>query len=149
MKNIDEEIPIDINLIDTSAKDSPSTARTNSSFSQTKENELLQSLKSQISSLKSEITFLREELKKKDYVVRTLLNMKCKSIGNCTSTSCNNLPSPKSPRKNRTEISDTPAEKTPKKQLKNQKMRRNRRKYKIRKKNLKPSVPNNLMPTLM
>ena len=57
LKNIDEEIPIDINLIDTSAKDSPSTTRTNSSFSQTKESELLQSLKSQICSLKSEITF--------------------------------------------------------------------------------------------
>ena len=53
------------------------------SFSaQTKESELLQSLKNQISSLKSESTFLREELTEKDYVVRTLLNMKRKSIGN-------------------------------------------------------------------
>ena len=38
--------------------------------------------------------------------------MKCKSIDNCTSTSCNNLLSAKSPRKNRIEISDTPAENT-------------------------------------
>ena len=117
-KDIDEEIPIDVNLIDTSAKDSLSTTRTNSSSAQTKESELLQSLKNQIFSLKSETTFLREELKEKDYVVRTLLNMKCKSIDNCTSASCNNLPSAKSPRKNRTEISDTPAEKTPKETIK-------------------------------
>ena len=82
-----------------------------------KESELLQSLKNQISSLKSEITFLRGELKEKDYVVRTLLNMKCKSIDNYTSTSCINCPSAKSPRKNRTEISDTPAENTPKKTI--------------------------------
>ena len=51
LKNIDEEIPLDVNLIDTSAKDSPSTMRTNSSAAQTKESELLQSLKNQISSL--------------------------------------------------------------------------------------------------
>ena len=31
LKNIDEEIPIDVDLIDTSAKYSPSTTRTNSS----------------------------------------------------------------------------------------------------------------------
>ena len=83
-------------------------------FAQTKESELLQSLKNQISSLKSEITFLREELKEKDYVVRTLLNMKCKSIDDCTSTSCINRPSAKSLRKNRIEVSDTPAQNTPK-----------------------------------
>ena len=83
LKNVDEEIPIDVNLTDTSAKDSPSTTRTNSSSAQTKESELLQSLKNQISSLKSEITFLREKLKEKDYVVRSLLSMKCKSIDNC------------------------------------------------------------------
>ena len=35
------------------------------------------------SPLKSEITFLREELKEKDYVVRTLLNKKSKSIDEC------------------------------------------------------------------
>ena len=95
LKNINEEIPIDVNLIDTSAKNSPPTTKTNSFSAQTKESELLQSLKHQISSLKSEITFLKE----KDYVVRTLLNMKCKSIDDCTSASCNNLPSAKSPRK--------------------------------------------------
>ena len=72
LKNIDEEIPIDIILIYTSAKNSPS----NSLSAQTKERELLRSLKNRISSLKSEITFLREELKEKDYVVKTLLNMK-------------------------------------------------------------------------
>ena len=86
----------------------------NSFSAQTKESELLQSLKNQISSLKSEITFLREELKEKDYVVRTLLNMKYKSNDDCTSTSCINCPSEKSPRKNRIEISDTPSENTPK-----------------------------------
>ena len=134
LKNIDEEITIDVNLIN-----SPSTTRTstvskqenyvdndkkydetaenrhkkeillelkNNFSAQTKESELLQSLKNQISSLKSEITFLREELKEKDYVVRTLLNMKCKSIDDCTSTSCINRPSAKSLRKNRIEISD-------------------------------------------
>ena len=84
---------------------------------QTKESELLQSLKNQISSLKSEITFLRGELNEKDYVVRTLLNMKCKSIDNYTSTSCINCPSTKSPRKNRIEINDTPTENTPKKTI--------------------------------
>ena len=40
--------------------------------------------------------------------------MKRKSIDNCTSTSCSNLPSAKSPRKNRIEISDTTAEDKPK-----------------------------------
>ena len=40
--------------------------------------------------------------------------MKCKSIDDCTSTSCSNLPSAKSPRKNRIEISDTTAENKPK-----------------------------------
>ena len=44
--------------------------------------------------------------------------MKCKSIDNCISTSCNNLPSAKSPRKNRTETGDTPAENTPKETIK-------------------------------
>ena len=147
LNNIDEEIPIDVNLINTPAKNLPSTKRTstvsnqenyiendkkydettenrhkkdelkNSFSAQTKESELLQSLKNQISSLKSEITFLRGELKEKDYVVRTLLNMKCKSIDNYTSTSCINCPSAKSPRKNRIEISDTPAENTPKKTI--------------------------------
>ena len=141
LKNIDEEVPIDVNLINTPAKNLPSTKRTstmsnqenyiendkkydkttenqhkkeillelkNNFSTQTKERELLQSLKNQISSLKSEITFLREELKEKDYIVRTLLNMKCKSVDDCTSTSCINRPSAKSPRKNRIE-SDTPA----------------------------------------
>ena len=120
LKNIDEEIPTDVNLIDTPAKNSPCTTKTstvsklgnyidndkkydetaesrhkkenllelkNNFPAQTKESEPLQSLKNQISSLKSEITFLREELKEKDYAVRTLLNMKCKSIDDCTSTS--------------------------------------------------------------
>ena len=138
LKNIDEEIPIDVDLIDTSAKYSPSTTRTNSSSAQTKESELLQSLKNQISSLKSEITFLREELKEKDYVVRTLLNMKCKSIDNCTSTSCNNLPSAKSPRKNRTEISDTPAKNTPKETIKEPKYEKKQKK--VRDKEEKPET---------
>ena len=40
--------------------------------------------------------------------------MKCKSIHDSTSTSCNNLPSAISPRKNGIEIRDTPAENTPK-----------------------------------
>ena len=115
LKNIDQEIPLDVNFIDTSAKISPSkTTKTNSFSAQTKESELLQSLKNQISSLKSEITFLREELKEIDCVVRTLLDMKCKSIHDSTSTSCNNLPSAISPRKNGIEIRDTPAENTPK-----------------------------------
>ena len=55
----------------------------NNFSSQTQTSELLQGLKSQISPLKSEITFLREELKEKDYVVRTLLNKKSKSTGEC------------------------------------------------------------------
>ena len=80
LKNIDEEVPIDVNLIEKSAKNSRSTTKTNSFSARMKESELLQSLKNQISSLKSEITFLREELKEKDYVVKTLLNMKCKSL---------------------------------------------------------------------
>ena len=50
---------------------------------QMKESELLQSPKNHISFLESEITFLREELKEKDYIVRTLLNMTCKSIDDC------------------------------------------------------------------
>ena len=50
---------------------------------QMKESKLLQSPKNHISFLESEITFLREELKEKDYIVRTLLNMKCKSIDDC------------------------------------------------------------------
>ena len=40
--------------------------------------------------------------------------MACKSIDDCTSASCNNLPSAKSPIENRTEISETPVENTPK-----------------------------------
>ena len=40
--------------------------------------------------------------------------MKFKSTDDCTSASCNDLPSAKSPSKNRIEISDTPAENTPK-----------------------------------
>ena len=71
----------------------------NNFSAQTKESELFQNLKNQISSLKSEITFLQEELKEKDYVVRTLFDMKCKSIDNRTSTSCNDRPLVKSPRK--------------------------------------------------
>ena len=151
LNNIDEQIPIDVNLINTPAKNLPSTKRTstvsnqenyiendkkcdettenrykkdelNNSFSaQMKESELLQSLKNQISSLKSEITFLQGELKEKDYVVRTLLNMKCKSIDSYTSTSCINCPSAKSPRKNRIERSDTPAENIPKKKYRTKK----------------------------
>ena len=88
----------------------------NNFSTQTKESELLQSLKSQISSLKSEITFLREELKEKGYAVRTLLNMKCKSIDDCTSSTI-----VKSPRKSRIEISDTII--IQRKQLQNQKSR--------------------------
>ena len=95
LNNIDEEIPIDVNLINTPAKNLPSTKRTltvpnqenyiendkkydettenrhkkdelkNSFSAQTKESELLQSLKNQISSLKSEITFLRGRIKGK------------------------------------------------------------------------------------
>ena len=46
LKNIDQEIPLDVNFIDTSAKISPSkTTKTNSFSAQTKESELLQSLK--------------------------------------------------------------------------------------------------------
>ena len=138
LKNINEEIPIDVNLTDTSAKDSPSTTRTNSSSAQTKESELLQSLKNQISSLKSEITFLREKLKEKDYVVRTLLKMKCKSIDNCNSTSCNNLPSTKPPRKHRTEISDTPAENTPKETINEPKNEKKQKK--VQDKEEKPEI---------
>ena len=55
----------------------------NNFSSQTQTSELLQGLKNQTSPLKSEITFLREELKEKDYVVRTLLNKKSKSTGEC------------------------------------------------------------------
>ena len=66
LKNIYEEVPIDVNLIHKSAKNSRSTTKTNSFSARMKESELLQSLKNQISSLKSEITFLREELKEKD-----------------------------------------------------------------------------------
>ena len=55
----------------------------NNFSSQTQTSELLQGLKNQISPLKSEITFLREELKEKVYVVRTLLNKKSKSTGEC------------------------------------------------------------------
>ena len=112
LKNIDEEIS-NVNLIEIAAKNSPPTTRTNSLSAQTKKSKLLQNLKNQIS-LKSDITFLREELKENNCVVRTfLLNMKCKFIDDCISTSYNNLLSAKSPRKNRTEISDTPAENTP------------------------------------
>ena len=114
LKTIDEEIPIDVNILDPSAKNSPSTTEANSFSAQTKESELLQSLKNQISSFKNEITFLREEIKEKDYVIRTLLNMKCKFIHDCTSTSCNNLPSAISPQKYGIEIRDTPAGNTPK-----------------------------------
>ena len=59
LKNIDEEIPIDVNLIDTSTKNSPSTTRTNSFSAQTKESELLQSLKNQISSLVKSLFYER------------------------------------------------------------------------------------------
>ena len=111
LKNIDEEIS-NVNLIEIAAKNSPPTTRTNSLSAQTKKSKLLQNLKNQIS-LKSDITLLREELKENNCVVRTLLNMKCKFIDDCISTSYNNLLSAKSPRKNRTEISDTPAENTP------------------------------------
>ena len=132
LKNIDQEIPIDVNIISTPTKIAPSTTRTstvskqenyidndkkydetaanrhkkeillelkNNFSAQTKESELFQNLKNQISSLKSEITFLQEELKEKVYVVRTLFDMKCKSIANRTSTSCNDRPLVKSPRK--------------------------------------------------
>ena len=54
--------------------------------------------------------------------------MKCKSIDNSNSTSCNNLPSAKSPRKNRTEISDTPAENTPKETIKEPKSEKKQKK---------------------
>ena len=40
--------------------------------------------------------------------------MNCEYIGDCTSTSGNNLPSVKSPRQNITEKSNTPAQNTPK-----------------------------------
>ena len=54
LKNINEEIPIDVNLIDTSAKNSPSATKATNFSAQTRESELLQSLKNQTSSLKSE-----------------------------------------------------------------------------------------------
>ena len=114
LKNIGKEIS-NVNLIEIAAKNSPPTTRTNSLSAQTKKSKLLQNLKNQIS-LKSDITFLREELKENNCVVRTLLNMKCKFIDDCISTMIGfllNLLSAKSPRKNRTEISDTPAENTP------------------------------------
>ena len=41
--------------------------------------------------------------------------MGCKSINNCTSASCNNLPLVKSPRKSRIETSNTPAKNAQKK----------------------------------
>ena len=65
LKTIDEALPIDVNILDPSAKNSPSTTETNSFSAQTKESELLQSLKNQFSSFKNEITFLREELKER------------------------------------------------------------------------------------
>lgn len=43
--------------------------------------------------------------------------MRCKSIDDCTSTSCNNLPLAKSSRKNRIETSDTPAQNTPEERI--------------------------------
>ena len=54
LKNINEEIPIDVNLIDTSAKNSPSATKTTNFSAQTRESELLQSLKNQTSSHKSQ-----------------------------------------------------------------------------------------------
>ena len=57
LKNIYEEVPIDVNLIDKSAKNSRSTTKTNSFSAGMKESELLQSLKNQISSLKVKSRF--------------------------------------------------------------------------------------------
>ena len=45
LKNIDREIQINVNFIDTFAKISPSATKTNSFSAQTKESEFLQSLK--------------------------------------------------------------------------------------------------------
>ena len=57
----------------------------------------------------------------KGKVVRTLLNMKCKSIDGCTSSSCKNLPWAKSLRKNRIDV--IPLQRIhQRKQLQNQKM---------------------------
>ena len=64
--------------------------------------------------------------------------MKCKSIDNCTSTSCNNPPSAKSPRKNRTEISDTPAKNAPKETIKEPKNEKKQKK--VRDKEEKPET---------
>ena len=58
----------------------------------------------------------------KDYVVRTLHDVKCKSIDDCTSASWNNLPSVKCHGKKRIQISDTPAHNTLKETIMNQKM---------------------------
>ena len=58
LKNIDEEIPIDVSLIDAPAKKVSSTTKTYSFSAQTNKSKLPQSLKNQISSLKNEITFL-------------------------------------------------------------------------------------------
>ena len=83
LKNIDEDIPINVDLSNTPEKNSVSTIRTPKSelknenllelhrrFPTEKKGnehlgEFIESLNDQISTLKSEINFLREELKKK------------------------------------------------------------------------------------
>ena len=109
LKNIDEDIPINVDLSNTPEKNAVSTIRTSKSeiknkillelqhrFPAEKKKgnehleEFIQSLNDQISTLKSEINFLREELKKKDHVKRLLLNMRCKPSENCGTTLCSN-----------------------------------------------------------
>ena len=125
LKNIDEDIPINVDLSNTPEKSSVSTIRTSKSelkneillelqhsFPAEKiENEhlekFIQSLNDQISTLNSEINFLREELKEKDHVIRLLLNMRCKPSENCGTTSCSNHPSGKySDRSNNNDINN-------------------------------------------
>ena len=108
LKNIDENIPINVDPSNTPEKNCVSTIRTPKSeiknkillelhrrFPTKKKGnehlgEFIQSLNDQISTLKSEINFLREELKEKDHVIRLLLNMRCKPSENCGTTLCSN-----------------------------------------------------------
>ena len=125
LKNIDEDIPINVDLSNTPEKSSVSTIRTSKSELKNeillelqhrfpvekKENEhlekFIQSLNDQISTLNSEINFLREELKEKDHVIRLLLNMRCKPSENCGTTFCSNHPSGKySDRSNNKDINN-------------------------------------------
>ena len=125
LKNIDEDIPINVDLSNTPEKNSVSTIRTSKSelknemllelqsrFPAEKKGnehlqELIQSLNDQISTLKSQINFLREELKEKDHVIGLLLNMRCKPSENCGTTLCSNHQSGKySDRSNNNDINN-------------------------------------------